>query len=72
MEDDGFNFEHELKKWGCKDYEKIIKENALIAKSFDILVEKLKKKIIKDILMFQNEENLEVKEARQEVDIHFF
>ena len=37
-----------------------------------MLVEKLKKKIIKDILIFQNEEHLEVKEIRQEVDSEFF
>ena len=42
-----------------------------VQKSFEMLVKKLKKKIIKDVLMFQNEEHLEVKEIRQEVDSVF-
>ena len=40
--------------------------------SYEMLVEKLKKKIVKDILIFQNEEHLEEKEIRQEVDSDFF
>ena len=38
----------------CKDYEKLSKESALVEKSVETLVEKLKKKIIKDVFMFQN------------------
>ena len=37
-----------------------------------MLVEKLKQKIVKDILIFQNEEHLEETEIRQEVDSDFF
>ena len=74
VEDDGVNYEYELNKSkkiesklkkGCnlayKDYDRLSKESALVEKSYEMLVDKLKKKIIKDMFVFQNEKHLEVK-----------
>ena len=78
MEDDGVNFEYELKKskekecklkkkwkFTVKDYEKLSKETALIVERFEMLVEKLRTKMMKEILIFQNEEQSDVKEIKQ-------
>ena len=59
-------------KWACKDCKKLSKESALFEKSYEMLTEKLKKKNVKDLIMFKNEEHLEEKEIRQEVDSDFF
>ena len=59
-------------KYAVKEHEHLSKENDLIAERFEMLVEKLKKKMIKNILIFQNEEQLEVKETRKDVDIECF
>ena len=44
----------------------------MIVKRFEMLVDILKTKMIKDVLMFQNEEQLKEKGIRQEVDSDFF
>ena len=84
MEDEGVNregelsrskdVEHEIKKKqkACKDHKKLSEESALFENGCEMLVEKSKKKHFKDVLMFQNEEHLEEKQARQEVDSDFF
>ena len=44
----------------------------MVEKSCEMLVEKSKKKNIKDMFIFQIEDHLEVKEIRQKVDHDFF
>ena len=69
MENDGRNFEHELKKSkekerklkktcksAVKEYEKFSKENYFIVERHEMLVDELKERTIEDAIMFQNEE----------------
>ena len=59
-------------KFAVKDYEKLSKETALIVERFEMLVDKLKTKMSKDVFKFQNEEQLEEKDVRKEVDSEFY
>ena len=85
MENDGRNFEHELKKSKekerklkkkykseVKEHETFSMENDLILKRCEMLVDKLKARTTEDILMIQNEEHLKPKKIRKELDSDFF
>ena len=55
-----------------KEHEKCINENDLIVERNEMLVDEVKAMMIEEIIMFQNEEQLEAKEIRKEVDNAFF
>ena len=56
----------------CKYYVNLQWESACVEKGHEILVETLKVKICRDVIMNEKDEQLEAEDVRKEVDRDFF